>query len=86
MDLKRGVLLTGADGELGAALRDAFADTHLIPLTRADWDVTLPPPPALPAVDVVLHAAAVLRSQRADAPRLPHLREGLRDCRERPFA
>src|SRR5262249_42267307 len=25
--------------------------------TRADWDVTLPPP-ALPAVDVVLHAAA----------------------------
>jgi len=57
VDLTRGVLLTGADGQLGAALREAFADTNVVPLTRADWDVTLPPP-ALPAVDVVLHAAA----------------------------
>ncbi len=58
MDLTRGVLLTGADGQLGAALRETFADTNVIPLTRADWDVTFPPPPALPAADVVLHAAA----------------------------
>ena len=27
-------------------------------LTRADWDVTLPPPASLPEVDLVLHAAA----------------------------
>jgi dTDP-4-dehydrorhamnose reductase len=58
VDLTRGVLLTGADGQLGAALREAFADTNVVALTRAKWDVTLPPPPALPAVDVVLHAAA----------------------------
>ena len=58
MDLTRGVLLTGADGQLGAALRETFSDTDVVALTRADWDVTLPPPPTLPVVDVVLHAAA----------------------------
>ena len=58
MDLTRGVLLTGADGQLGAALRETFADADVVALTRADWDVTLPPPPTLPVVDVVLHAAA----------------------------
>ncbi|HEX4324391.1 MAG TPA: sugar nucleotide-binding protein, partial [Gaiellaceae bacterium] len=57
MDLTRGVILTGADGQLGAALRETFADANVVALTRTDWDVTLPPP-ALPAVDVVLHAAA----------------------------
>ena len=58
MDLSRGVLVTGADGQLGAALCEAFADVPLVALTRADWDVTLPPPAGLPQVDVVLHAAA----------------------------
>ena len=57
MDLTRGVLVTGADGQLGAALREEFADTSVVALTRTDWDVTLPPP-ALPGVDVVLHSAA----------------------------
>lgn len=57
MELTRGVLVTGADGQLGAALREEFDDAGVVALARADWDVTLPPP-ALPEVDVVLHAAA----------------------------
>lgn len=58
MDLSRGVLVTGADGQLGAALCEEFADVRVVALARADWDVTLPPPAGLPEVDVVLHAAA----------------------------
>jgi len=58
VELSRGVLVTGAAGQLGAALREEFAPANVIALTRADWDVTLPPPRDLPAVDVVLHAAA----------------------------
>ena len=59
MELSRGVLITGADGQLGAALREEFgAETQVVPLTRAEWDVTLPPPSGLPEVDLVLHAAA----------------------------
>ena len=58
MDLSRGVLVTGADGQLGAALCEEFADVPVVALSRADWDVTLPPPAGLPEVDVVLHAAA----------------------------
>jgi dTDP-4-dehydrorhamnose reductase len=49
-------LITGAGGQLGVALREAFPEARA--LTRADWDVTLPPPPALGPVDLVLHAAA----------------------------
>ena len=59
MELSRGVLVTGADGQLGAALCEEFgAVTRVVPLTRAEWDVTLPPPADLPEVDLVLHAAA----------------------------
>jgi dTDP-4-dehydrorhamnose reductase len=59
VDLSRGVVVTGADGQLGAALCEEFgADTRVVPLTRAEWDVTLPPPAGLPEVDLVLHAAA----------------------------
>ena len=53
----RRVLVTGAGGQLGAALVEAFAGDEVVALTRADWDVTLPPPP-LTEVDLVLHAAA----------------------------
>jgi len=52
------VLVTGAGGQLGAALCEAFAGEDLVALTHADWDVTLPAPPGLPAPGLVLHAAA----------------------------
>jgi dTDP-4-dehydrorhamnose reductase len=58
VELSRGVLVTGAGGQLGAAFCEEFADAGVIGLTRADWDVTFPPPAALPEVDLVLHAAA----------------------------
>jgi dTDP-4-dehydrorhamnose reductase len=51
----RRVVVTGAGGQLGAALCEAFPGA--LGLTHADWDVTLPPPPLGP-VDLVLHAAA----------------------------
>lgn len=51
------MLVTGAGGQLGAALVEEFAADDPVALTRADWDVTmpleLPEPPGL-----VLHAAA----------------------------
>jgi dTDP-4-dehydrorhamnose reductase len=53
----RRVLVTGAGGQLGAALVEAFAADDVVPLTRADWDVTVPPPD-VGALDLVLHAAA----------------------------
>ena len=51
----RRVVVTGAGGQLGAALLEAFPGAR--GLTREDWDVTQPPP-ALGPVDLVLHAAA----------------------------
>jgi dTDP-4-dehydrorhamnose reductase len=49
------VLVTGSGGQLGQALLEAFPDAR--GLTRADWDVTFPPPPDLQA-ELVLHTAA----------------------------
>ncbi len=49
------VLITGAGGQLGAALAEAFPGA--VALTRGQWDVTLPAPP-LEAPELVLHAAA----------------------------
>jgi dTDP-4-dehydrorhamnose reductase len=40
------------------ALARVFGDEDVIALRREDWDVTFPPPAGLPAVDLVLHAAA----------------------------
>ncbi len=51
----RHVVVTGAGGQLGTALVEAFPGAQ--GLTRADWDVTFPPP-ALDDVELVLHAAA----------------------------
>jgi dTDP-4-dehydrorhamnose reductase len=53
---QRRILITGAGGQLGRALRDEFPEA--VALTRAEWDVTLPPPPLEPPPAVVLHAAA----------------------------
>jgi len=52
------VLITGAGGQLGAALAEGFPDA--LALTREDWDVTRPATPeaAARAVGPVLHAAA----------------------------
>jgi dTDP-4-dehydrorhamnose reductase len=52
---QRRVLVTGAGGQLGQALLEAFPGARGV--RRAEWDVTLPPPPGLTA-DLVLHAAA----------------------------
>jgi dTDP-4-dehydrorhamnose reductase len=52
----RPVVVTGAGGQLGAALLEEFRGAR--GLTRADWDVSLPPPPGLGEVGLVLHAAA----------------------------
>jgi dTDP-4-dehydrorhamnose reductase len=49
------VIVTGAAGQLGQALLEAFPGAR--GLTRAEWDVELPPPGGLEA-DLVLHAAA----------------------------
>ena len=48
-------VVTGAGGQLGQALLETFPQAQ--GLTRAEWDVTFPPPPGL-AADLVLHAAA----------------------------
>jgi dTDP-4-dehydrorhamnose reductase len=49
------IVVTGAGGQLGHALLEAFPAAQ--GLTREDWDVTLPPPAGLEP-DLVLHAAA----------------------------
>jgi dTDP-4-dehydrorhamnose reductase len=52
------VLITGAGGQLGRALQEEFAGDDVVPLTRAEWDVTFPPPAFEVPPGVVLHAAA----------------------------
>jgi dTDP-4-dehydrorhamnose reductase len=58
--LRRRVLITGAGGQLGCALAREFTDEDVVALTRADWDVTLPPGDEVSRAgwDLVLHAAA----------------------------
>jgi dTDP-4-dehydrorhamnose reductase len=50
------VLITGAGGQLGTALAEAFPEADA--LTRSDWDVTHSRSDAIPDCDLVLHAAA----------------------------
>jgi dTDP-4-dehydrorhamnose reductase len=54
---QRRVLVTGAGGQLGRALVEAFSGDVVVGLSHADWDVTHPPP-LLVQPDLVLHAAA----------------------------
>jgi dTDP-4-dehydrorhamnose reductase len=54
------VLVTGAGGQLGAALLEELAADDPVALTRADWDVSLPAPAQVTDcyLDLVLHTAA----------------------------
>jgi dTDP-4-dehydrorhamnose reductase len=49
-------VITGAGGQLGRALQEEFSAEQPLALARADWDVSLPPPPF--EADLVVHAAA----------------------------
>ena len=55
---RRRVLITGAGGQLGVALAEAFAADDVAALSRREWDVTAPPPPGVGSPDLVLHAGA----------------------------
>jgi dTDP-4-dehydrorhamnose reductase len=57
---RRRVLITGAGGQLGRALQQAFAIDDVLALTRDAWDVTQPlaRDASRGELDVVLHTAA----------------------------
>lgn len=55
---RRRTLITGAAGQLGRALREAFSGDEVLALDRAGWDVRQPAPPLPWAPDVLLHTAA----------------------------
>ena len=61
----RRVLITGAAGQLGAALVEEYPDARA--LTRADWDLAEPAPEHRPEIDLVLHAAAWTDVEGAEA-------------------
>ena len=60
----RRVLVTGAGGQLGRALTEAFAGDEVVALTREEWDVRRPYEG--PPVDLVLHAAAWTKVDAAE--------------------
>jgi dTDP-4-dehydrorhamnose reductase len=60
------VLVTGAGGQLGRSLTEVFGDDDVVALRHEDWDVAQPPP-VLPALDLVLHAAAWTDVDAAEA-------------------
>ena len=54
---RRRVLITGAGGQLGRALAEAFSGDEVVALGVPRWDVALPSPGGVGRVDLVLHAA-----------------------------
>jgi dTDP-4-dehydrorhamnose reductase len=61
---RRGVLITGAGGQLGTALAEVFPEARA--LTRAEWDVT-DAYPLEERPELVLHAAAWTKVDDAEA-------------------
>jgi dTDP-4-dehydrorhamnose reductase len=57
---RRRVLITGAAGQLGAALAEAFAGDDVVAVDLPEWDMTLPAPASLADArfELVLHAGA----------------------------
>ena len=49
------MLITGAGGQLGVALLEAFPSA--VPVTIDEWDITRPAPPGFAVPDLVLHTA-----------------------------
>jgi dTDP-4-dehydrorhamnose reductase len=78
VELPGGVWHVAADGEASwaefaeAIFEEAGLDCRVVPITTAGLGRPAPRP-----------AYSVLRSEREGAPRLPHWREGLRECLER---
>ena len=78
VELPRGVWHLVAEGEcswaeLAAAIfQEAGLACRVVPITTAEYGAPAPRP-----------AYSVLRSERPGAPRLPHWREGLRECLRR---
>jgi dTDP-4-dehydrorhamnose reductase len=78
LDRPRGVWHLAADGDCTwaefaqAVFEEAGLDCRVRPIATAELGRPAPRP-----------AYSVLRSERSDAPRLPHWREGLRACLER---
>ena len=61
-----GVIVTGAGGQLGQALLEAFPDAR--GLTRAEWDVTFPPPAGLDRRPRPAHGGVDERRRRRGRP------------------
>ena len=55
---RRRTLITGAAGQLGHALAEAFGDDELLALDRSEWDVRFEAPVLPWRPELVLHAAA----------------------------
>ena len=78
LELPHGVWHVSADGDCTwadfaeAIFEEAGLDCQVRRITTADFGAPAPSP-----------AYSVLRSERAEAPRLPHWRDGLRACLER---
>ena len=64
---RRRVLITGAGGQLGAALAEEFGAEDVVAVARSDWDVTQRAPAGLGPVDLALHAAAWTNVDGAEA-------------------
>ena len=75
VDMPRGVWHVSAGGECSwaefaaAIFEEAGLDCRVVPITTEEYGAPAPRP-----------AYSVLRSERDGAPRLPHWRDGLREC------